>query len=449
MSQLLEFLRTHDTAFNFRLQRHSNPDGYEANSAAWLSALTAAAKEGLIPIQTGAQHDRFSLHTGEELLRALQTQEYGRPLALGSAIEDAVRKKELVPLQEFLDAKQSVYTKSWLPTPWQVMSWSLRQLGVTGREGAEDKLVTGNFVMMANVEAAAKAVINEATTNATSNTSRIFSRDLFSSSFAPTIGARILSQRDVSVLLTHLARDHAAVAYDTATGTVKFRAASETSVPTIGQEDVTIASLRTLISSLEPQVQQLIQHISELDAKVRNAVSSKQMSPAKTALRQKKLAESKLQQRSATLAQLEEVYAKIEQAADQVEMVRVMEASSQALRSLNQKTGGVENVQDVMEGLQEEMMNVDEIQQAINEPAAGTIDEGEVDDELEALERAEREKAEAVECAEREKREAEEAELTQKRLAEVVDFPDAAGVSPGQTNETASAQTEQPAVQAE
>ena len=114
--------------------------------------MTAAAKEGLIPTQTGAQHDRFSLHTGEELLRALQTKEYGRPLALGSVIEDAVRKKELVPLEEFLDAKQSVYAKSWLPTPWQVMNWGLRQLGVIGREGAEDKLVTGNFVMMANLE---------------------------------------------------------------------------------------------------------------------------------------------------------------------------------------------------------------------------------------------------------------------------------------------------------
>lgn len=82
----------------------------------------------------------------------MQTQDFGRPLALGAVIEDAVKKKELIPLKDFLDAKQSVYAKSWIPTPWQIVSWGLRQLGVMGREGAEDRLVTANFVVMANVE---------------------------------------------------------------------------------------------------------------------------------------------------------------------------------------------------------------------------------------------------------------------------------------------------------
>lgn len=92
------------------------------------------------------------IRTGEELLRALQTQEYGRPLALGAVVDDAVRRKELVPLKDFLDAKTSIYAKSWVPTPWQVVSWGLRQIGVMGGEPAEDRLVAGNFVVMANVE---------------------------------------------------------------------------------------------------------------------------------------------------------------------------------------------------------------------------------------------------------------------------------------------------------
>lgn len=73
-------------------------------------------------------------------------------MALGAAIEDAARRKELIQLKEFLDAKNSVYTKSWIPTPWQVVSWGLRKLGVMGGEGVEDKLVAGDFVIMANVE---------------------------------------------------------------------------------------------------------------------------------------------------------------------------------------------------------------------------------------------------------------------------------------------------------
>ncbi|TKA76131.1 hypothetical protein B0A55_03243 [Friedmanniomyces simplex] len=430
MTELLDFLRTHEEAFrsrarlaslysDFRYQRQTNPDGYQANASAWLRVLTAAAKAGLIPAESGSQHDRFTVHTGEELLRGLQTAEFGRPLALGSVLEDAVRKKQLVPLREFLDAKQSVYAKSWLPTPWQVMSWSLRQLGVIGREGAEDRLVTGDFVVMANVEDAAKAVLDQAARAATSNMSRVFSKDLFISTFSPAVGVTALGPRDTAVLLTHLERDRVAIAYDEASGTIKFKSASEKDPAVIEQEDITIASLRTLITTLEPQIEQLTTRISELDAKAREAVTRKQLVTAKTSLRQKKLAETKLQQRTATLMQTEEVYAKIEQAADQVEMVRVMEASGQTLRALNQKTGGVERVQDVMEGLREEMAGADEIQQAITDGSAGAVDEGEVEDELEAMERAERETVEAAERKAREAREAEEAERTSQRLAEL------------------------------
>ncbi|EMC91959.1 hypothetical protein BAUCODRAFT_98506 [Baudoinia panamericana UAMH 10762] len=430
MIDLLEFLRTHEEAFrsrarlaslysDFRFQRQTNPDGYQANASAWLRALTAAAKEGLLPAETGTQHDRYVLHTGEALAKALQTQDFGRPLALGSVVEDAVRKKQLVLLQDFLASKQSVYATSWLPTPWQVLSWGLRQVGLVGREGVEDKLVTGNSVIMANVEAAARQILDDVSKNTTSNASRIFSRELFMPSFAAAVGTDAMSTTDMSVLIVHLARDHAAVAYDAKSGTIKFRAPSETAAPTIEQEDISIASLRTLVASLESQTQTLTQRVSELDAKAREAVAKKQLVSAKTALRQKKSAETQLRQRTATLAQLEDVYVKVEQAADQVEIVRVMEASSQTLRSLNRKTGGVEKVQDVMEGLREEMMNADEIQQAIADASAGTVDEGEVDDELEALESAEKQKVDEVERKRREENDAVEVEVTARRLAEL------------------------------
>jgi charged multivesicular body protein 7 len=117
-----------------------------------LRALSAASKAGLIPSQAGANSDRFVLKTGEELSRSLQTQEFGRPLALGAVLQDAVERKELVPLAEFLNAKKSIYAKTWIPTPWQAVSWGLKQLGVMGGESVEDKLIAGNFVVMANVE---------------------------------------------------------------------------------------------------------------------------------------------------------------------------------------------------------------------------------------------------------------------------------------------------------
>jgi charged multivesicular body protein 7 len=92
------------------------------------------------------------LQTGQELSKALQTQEFGRPLAIGAVVQDAIDKKELVPLKEFLNAPKSIYAKNWVPTPWQAVSWGLKQLGVIGGEPTEDRLVAGSFVVMANLE---------------------------------------------------------------------------------------------------------------------------------------------------------------------------------------------------------------------------------------------------------------------------------------------------------
>ena len=239
-----------------------------------------------------------------------------------------------------------------------------------------------------------------------------------------------MSSTDLKVLLTHLSRDRSALSYSPLTDTIKLKAPSESQPSPITNEDVSIAKLRTLISSLQPQVEQLTHKVSELDLKAREAVTNKQLTTAKSLLRSKKLVDHQLQQRSATLTSLEEVYSKIEQAADQVEIVRVMEASSKTLQSLNKQTGGVEKVQDVMDGLKEEMTTTEEIGSAIIEVSAGEIDEGEVEDELEALEKIEREKAEEAERKEREKleeaerkerekREAEEAEKTRAKLEEL------------------------------
>lgn len=258
----------------------------------------------------------------------------------------------------------------------------------------------------------------------TSPSSRIFSKELFERTFAPALGTEGLSTDDLSVLLTHLSRDREAASYDPVSGTLKFKSSTETHPSPITPEDISIASLRSLISNLEPQISHLSTKISELDASARESVSKKQLHSAKISLRQKKAAETKLSQRTATLTQLEDVYAKIEQASDQVEIVKVMEQSGAVLRSLNEQIGGVEKVQDVKEGLRERMLDVEEVGRAINEVSAGEVDEGEVEDELEALEgveraRREEERArrEAEEKTERERKEAEEAEVTRKRLA--------------------------------
>lgn len=111
-------------------------------------------------------------------------------------------------------------------------------------------------------------------------------------------------------------------------------------------------------------------------------------------------------QRSETLAQLEEVYGKIGEAADQVTIVRTMEASAAVLRDLYADVGGVDRVQDVVGGLRNEISKVDEISNALEAGGQGEdiIDQSVIDEELEDLERQaklEEEKAEALKTEKR------------------------------------------------
>ncbi|KAB2579266.1 3-hydroxyisobutyrate dehydrogenase [Lasiodiplodia theobromae] len=422
MSELLEFIFTHEDAFksrgrlaslysDFRIQQATNPDGYHANILAWRQALAHATRAGLVPSQTGA-NNLLILGTGEALLRELASKDFGRPLALAAVIHDAATSKEMIPLKDFLAAKTSIYSRSWNLNPFSVLSWGLQQLGVIGGTTSQDKLAVGEFVVMANLEAASSAVIAQASSHK-SVVDRVYSLDSFRAAFAHALSpSREFTPTDIAVLLTHLSRDKSALSYDPASQTIKFAPANATPSP-ITQQDITIAHLRGLIASLNEQIPALDARIAACDAAARSAVATKTPAARTTALaalRSKKLAEQGLQRRADTLAQLEAVYAKIEAAADNVEVVRAMEASAGVLRGLHAQVGGTEGVEAVVEALREEMGKADEVNDVINDVGreGAAVDEDEVDEEFAALERAEKEK-----------REMEEAERTAARLREV------------------------------
>ena len=158
------------------------------------------------------------------------------------------------------------------------------------------------------------------------------------------------------------------------------------------------------------QLTALTVRINEFAEKAQTAVKAKNRVAAMAALKSKKVAESALSQRYETLEQVEGVYSKIEQAADQVALICVMEASTGVLRNLHAQVGGVERVEDVVESLRDEMGKVDEISQLMEEAGRGenAVDEDAIEDELQALE-----------LQDRTEREAREAEQTRRRLAEL------------------------------
>lgn len=292
----------------------------------------------------------------------------------------------MIPYQEFITARKSIHSRNWTIQPRWLFSWGLKQLGLLDLSIGVGLLPTASFVILPNVEEAASKIVNKMGSSS-NQIDRIYPMSMFSTEAGKVLKSQNgLTESDLHLILKYLARDKSRIIYDAET--VKFKAAGETS-STLTTQDKTIASLKTLIADINLQVAMFSTRISNLSESAQKAIKNKNRTSALAALRSKKLSETILMQRSETLAQLEEVYGKIEQAADQVAIVRVMEASTGVLRNLHAHIGGIDKVEDVIEGLRDEMGKVDEIGGVIEASAQvdSVIDESAVDEELESLER--------------------------------------------------------------
>ncbi|KAF1362662.1 hypothetical protein EJ07DRAFT_106553 [Lizonia empirigonia] len=432
MSELLDFVLQHEEAFknpqrlaslyaDFRQQLDINPDGYHANIAAWTKALTDAARAGVIPTQ-GTTHDLLNIRTADDLARALQHPQYGRPTCLPAVFHEAVQKKEMIPLKDFLSSTTSIYKTSWLPTPWSALQWSLRTVGVLGKAAPPDKLAVKNYVVLKNVEVAGDEILKKMKEH-TCTADRVLSRRDFLTRFSHTLNpAAPLTNNDLNILLVFLARDKHTISYDA--HTIKFAPAHAAHPQPITKEDAAIAGLRDTLSNIHTQLEPLMQKIAAASAAAREAVAAQQPVRAKAALRSKKLAETALAQRADVALQLEAVYVQLQQAADQVEIVDAMRAGAEALRGLNEQVGGAEGVQGVVDAVNEQMGMVEEISNMINENETGRGGEVDVEDEFAALESAERERVDVERermVVERQKQDARDAAHTAARLAKLED----------------------------
>ena len=175
-------------------------------------------------------------------------------------------------------------------------------------------------------------------------------------------------------------------------------------VSPISTEDRAVASLRSLIEDIGRQVRELETQIAASRERSQKAVELRNRASALTALRSKKLAESILAQRMDTLFQLKQVLSSIQQASDQVAMVRVMKDSAGVLRQLNSKVGSADDVENALESLKVEMGKVEDIASVVSEAGQeiNVTDEDEIDEEFNALLR-QRQRAEEEEAVERTK----------------------------------------------
>jgi charged multivesicular body protein 7 len=426
---------------DFRPQRTLNPDGYQANVSAWRRALAKLVRSGLAPSLRGAAPSLLILNSNEQLLRALETKQYGRPLALSAVVQEALGAKDLIPLSQFLSAKDSIYQRPW--SMWNLASWTMKQLGVSDYLRS-DSLPSGQFVVVANVEDVGK-LFREKSAAASVHQSR-FERTFTKAHFYKTFNDQLvegkqLSETDMDVLLKFLTRDKGVVLYDGTT--VKIKAPGQEEAETeVTMEDASIASLKELLAYLTQETELLSTKVDEFSAKAKEAVVKKNRIAALAALKFKKQTELVLEKRYANMAQLQSVAANIEQASDNIQLVKVMESSEQALRSLNAEVGGVERVEKVVDRLREQTATVEEVQTIINEMGDVVVDDAEVDDELAAMEREEKRKVEEAEQKKQEAEKARIAALQEKEAEETRKRLEAAGEVPqGQEEKTLAKKT--------
>lgn len=319
-------------------------------------------------------------------------------MALGAVVHESVATKDMLPLTGYLQAQNNVFQNSWGSVPWAVVGWGLRQIGL-GSKGGDDKLPKGQYVLVDNIKQAAQA-FEDRMAGRPSKVERVFTKAQFAQTFAGALvdGQRLTSS-DVDVLLTYMSRDANMVEYDGKI--VKVPDANDKKG--ITDEDASVAQLKELTEKLKHQTDLLGARVDELTIEIKAALARSNKVRALAALKAKKQAETSLAQRYATLAQLEEVAAKIEQASDNVALVQVMEASTGVLKTLNAQVGGVDRIDGVMDGLRDKISDTDELTAILSENVGQAVDDGEIEDELAALEQEAREKKEAREAAKAQK----------------------------------------------
>ena len=67
--------------------------------------------------------------------------------------DEAVSQQQMMPYQEFISSRKSVYSRNWTIHPWWLLSWGMKQLGIIESSTAPGQLPMARFVIMRNVEA--------------------------------------------------------------------------------------------------------------------------------------------------------------------------------------------------------------------------------------------------------------------------------------------------------
>ncbi|KAK9451206.1 uncharacterized protein V1518DRAFT_381479 [Limtongia smithiae] len=408
---------------DFRRLKEVNPDGYEANVQAWRDVLASAVRAGLCGSAEGGQADMLVLQSGEKFLSALTSSSWGKPLALSAVLNEQVAARNFIPITTFLTQATIIYTDP----QWRVLryskaiaTWALRDSvvheyyaiasAIWRRSGSDEKLPEIRFVVLQNVETAARVLVERVRRAAercggryggvytVEFVKRSFSKDPFGQTTAVDDGDESkeegtadsvpsLSDTDFAVLLKFLERDtKQAIITDSI---IKFPLTISAPLTPLTEDERVFAQLRSLIHTLTTRIAQ--QHLTALSARSKASEyittcpqTAHLRSLALMELKRSKQAASRVTDLMQRKLQLESVMNSIETAHDNVEMAKIMERTLPVLESLNANAGGsVEKVADLVAKVTEQVETTEEIGCVLAGSVSGAaVDDAEIEDEL-------------------------------------------------------------------
>ncbi|KAG8934572.1 hypothetical protein FRC02_009652 [Tulasnella sp. 418] len=379
------------------IQKNANQEGYRSTLAWWTRLLQSVVQSGNQP----SSDDVLILHASEELPAALRWNKVGRPLGLGLIVQDLTSEGTLVPVTSFISSPASLYYQPGLAyrTASYIIGrplwWALSQMSlVDGSSSLTDeerwKKAKGDYVVRSLVERAAEAVISHQRSKAQlSLTNNLYSAGSFKEEFGKiAIKGSTLSQEDVKVLLRHLERDRKVIIRDKEV--IKFIETEMHHRPQqITETDKGVLEMKITISRLEEQIEEIQNQITERTNKIKDFLRKGQKVMATSYLRSRKQLEEVLGKRLGSLETIQTILLKIENAANDLEIMRAYETSTNTLKTILAKPElQLENVERTLDAMSEALADHKEIDDAIKlgmEDTSG-VDEDELEEELKMLE---------------------------------------------------------------
>lgn len=136
---------------------------------------------------------------------------------------------------------------------------------------------------------------------------------------------------------------------------------------------------------LDKRIQFLEQKQIEQQEQAKKFLAAKNRRAAMTCLKRKKMYEKQVQTLQTAVDRIEEQCLAIEGASANLEAMNAMKTGASAMKTINQGMT-IDQVEDTMDDIQEQMDIGNEISEAIARPLGDVMDEGELEDELNALE---------------------------------------------------------------